>query len=487
MDLKQLSNRFAHKARVFAGTHPIALAWLLGIVYEGYQLSWLRHTKLGDIAPDALVVKLLYVATILIASTALSIVFPLFVVVWRHLKLSWRDARALWLAPVLWMGLEFLQSFIFSIVIYGRFGRIGSFLTFGSPGYFLVETPFVFLSRIGGLWLLSGTAVLLLIGLAQFIFVPKLRLNVLIALGLVVIASQAAWFVWREADGPTQSLAILQIANGKNITELDPSINPALQGLPEKAFDAVLLPEYSHYFEFTPEVDVVTMKRLVRDNSSPVIDSYQERSARPFINYLTYRDADGDILNRQHKWFLAPGGEYLPYFLTVPLRLSGNEKIINDYVYAKQVSSADSPEQPYFVGEVNYGALACSGVVSPEIYRGMTARGAMLLTNSGSLDTLGLSRLYHDQSEVIGRFHAVANARPFAQSARGSYSYAYDHNGQLVMRDDSFTTRALSVNVQTNTKTTLYTLFGDWVGWLSLGVVIGALLFTGPRKLQDKY
>lgn len=484
--MKRLANRLTHTIRAFAYRHPVALAWLLGIAYEAYQLSWLRHTKLGDIAPDALIVKLLYVVTIFIAAAALSIVFPLFVIVWRRLKLSWREARALWLAPVMWMGLEFLQSFIFSIVIYGRFGRIGSFLTFGSPGYYLVETPLVFLSRIGGLWLLSGVVVLLLIGLAQFIFIPKYRLNVLIAFGLVVIASQASWYVWREADGPTQSLAVLQIANGKNITELDPSINPVLGELPEKSFDAVLLPEYSHYFEFTPESDVATMKRLVRYDSSPVIDSYQERSARPFINYLTYRNAEGSILNRQHKWFLAPGGEYLPYFLTVPLRLSGNEKIINDYVYAKQVSSARQPELPYTVGEVSYGALACSGVVSPEIYRGMTARGAMLLTNSGSLDTLGLSRLYHDQSETIGRFHAVANARPFIQSARGSYSYAYDHNGQLVMRDDSFTTRALSANVQTNTKTTPYTLFGDWVAWLSLGVVIGALLFTRHRMSRTK-
>lgn len=484
--MKHLVGHLVLKVKAFARRHPVALAWLIGIVYEGYQLSWLRHTKLGDIAPDAFVVKLLYVATIMIAAAALSIVFPLFVIAWRRLRLSWREARALWLAPVLWMGLEFLQSFIFSIVIYGRFGRIGSFLTFGSPGYYLVETPLVFLSRIGGLWLLSGVVMLLLIGLAQLIFIPKHRLNVLIALGLVIIASQASWYIWQEADGSTQSLAVLQIENGKNITELDPSINPALQGLPEKSFDAVILPEYSHYFEFTRESDVATMKRLVRDDASPVIDSYQERSARPFINYLTYRNAEGSILNRQHKWFLAPGGEYLPYFLTVPLRLSGNEKIINDYVYAKQVSAARQPELPYAVGAVNYGALACSGVVSPEIYRGMTARGAMLLTNSGSLDTLGLSRLYHDQSETIGRFHAVANARPFIQSARGSYSYAYDHNGQLITRDDSFATRAMSVNVQANTKTTLYTLFGDWAGWLSLGVVIGGLLLTQRRVVRGK-
>ena len=139
------------------------------------------------------------------------------------------------------------------------------------------------------------------------------------------------------------------------------------------------------------------------------------------------------------------------------------------------MSSAPSRELAYDTGAVKIGALACSGVVSPEVYRGMASNGATLLTNSGSLDTVGLSPLYHSQTETLGILHAVANARPFVQSARGSYSYAYDINGTLIVKDTSFSTKAMLASVQTNNTTTIYTRFGDWLALLCTFVTITLL------------
>lgn len=479
----QILKRVWARLATFVRNHPVACAWICGIAYEAYQVSWLRNIKLTEVAPDSAAVKVLYYVAVIVMAVFLSTAFPLAVIAWRRLKLSWRDARALWLIPLIWVAAEYTQSLLFSLIIYGEWGRLGSFLTFGSPGYVLVKTPLVFLSRFGGLWILSGVVVLIVVGIAQLIATPKQRLNVAIAFALTIVLAQASWILWRDPHGPTQSLAIVQFANMQNVTSEDTRINTALNALPEQSVDAIILPEYSHYFELNPQADIATTTRLARTPETVVIDSYQERAARPFINYLTYRHTDGTIVNREHKWFLAPGGEYLPYFISVPLKVTGNQKIIDDYNFAKEVSGAHQPERPYRVGEVYYGSLACSGVVSPEIYRGMTTRGATLLSNSGALDALGLSKLYHDQSETMGIFHAVANARPFIQSARGSYSYAYDMNGRVIVRDTSFQTTALSATVQTNDRQTLYTLLGDWMAWISLGI-IGGLLVLGKRRAK---
>ena len=465
--------------RVLAGfirRHPIMSAWMCGIAYEAYHVSWLRTIKLSEVAPDSAVVKLLYVVAVMIMATFLSTAFPMMVLLWRRLKLSWREPRALWIIPTLWIAAEYLQSVLFSIIIYGTWGRIGSFLTFGSPGYFLVKTPFVYLSRLGGLWILSGVCLFFVIGLAQLIWTPRNRLNVGIGLGVLIILTQLSWAFWRTPHGQEQTVALVGLATGMNVRTEDPQINISLGKLPEQSYDAIILPEYSHYFEFRPTVDAEVMSRLARSTDTVVIDSYQDRSARPFINYVTYHRPDGSILDRQHKWFLAPGGEYLPYFLTVPLKLSGNQKIIDAYNFQKEVSGADKPEQPYRIGDVSYGALACAGVISPEIYRGMADRGATLLSNSAALDSIGLSPLYHQQTELMGVLHAVANARPFMQSARGGYIYAYDMDGQSLVRDTSFQTTALTATVQTNDRKTLYTILGDWVAWASIAMVVGSFI-----------
>lgn len=474
--MKPLFLRIGRTVTDFVKRHPVAVAWLCGIAYEAYQISWMRTIKLAEVAPDSGAVKALYYVAIIVMATFLSTAYPLAVILWRRLKLSWREPRALWLIPMLWVAAEYTQSFLFSIITYGRWGRIGSYFSFGSPGYFLVKTPLVYLSRLGGLWILSAVVVFFLVAIAQMIFVPRNRLNGLIGLGIIIVLAQVSWIIWKDPHGPVQTVAAVQLANRQNVTSEDKQIDVSLDQLPAGSFDAIILPEYSHYFEFNPDADTAAISRLAKGPNTLVIDSYQERSARPFINYLAYHRPDGTIIDRQHKWFLAPGGEYLPYFITVPLRLSGNAAVINAYIFSKQVSAADQPEQPHRVGDVSYGALACSGVVSAEIYRGMSARGATILTNSGALDALSLSSLYHDQSEMMGIFHAVANARPFVQSARGSYTYAYDMNGRVIVRDTSFETKALMATVQTNDRKTLYTLWGDWVAWVSLAVVAGCLI-----------
>lgn len=462
----QVAMQAIERIRLWLKAHPIFAAWIVSFCYAAYQMSWLRGTRLTDIAPDVPVVKISFTLVYVLFSFAFSIAPPVAVWAYRKLRVDWKHNQALWLIPTLWVAAEYLQSIFFSLIIAGHFGRIGSHIIIGALGYNLVRTPLVFLSRIGGIWILSGVFVFLCVAILQVIYAPKQRINILLACGILLIVAQATYLLWRQPNGASQDIAIVQIGTNKNLKEHDTAINEQIASLPQHSADIILLPEYSHYFAFTPQEDIDTASKIARTSSSILVDSYQEQSERPYINFVAYRHPNSSLVFRQHKWFLAPGGEYLPYFITGLLKASGNQKVIDTYVQERGVSSASSREQPYDTGAVKIGALACSGVVSPEVYRGMASNGATLLTNSGSLDTVGLSPLYHSQTETLGILHAVANARPFVQSARGSYSYAYDINGTLIAKDTSFSTKAMLASVQTNNTTTIYTRFGDWLALL---------------------
>jgi apolipoprotein N-acyltransferase len=83
---------------------------------------------------------------------------------------------------------------------------------------------------------------------------------------------------------------------------------------------------------------------------------------------------------------------------------------------------------------------------------------------------------YHYQARDMAVLHAVANARPFAQSARGGLSYIIDQNGHYVAQTRERGYDFLEGTIQVNKAKTLYTIWGDWVVWISVSIVLGAWL-----------
>jgi apolipoprotein N-acyltransferase len=83
---------------------------------------------------------------------------------------------------------------------------------------------------------------------------------------------------------------------------------------------------------------------------------------------------------------------------------------------------------------------------------------------------------YHYQARDMAVLHAVANARPFAQSARGGLSYIIDQNGHYVAQTGERGYKFIEGAVQANTTKTFYTVWGDWVVWVSGAIVLGTWL-----------
>ncbi|MBP9827455.1 hypothetical protein KBC99_03185, partial [Candidatus Saccharibacteria bacterium] len=161
--------------------HPYLSAWFVNFCYSAYQMSWMRGTRLTDIAPDVPIVKASFFLVYIIFTLAFSLCLPLVVWLCRRLRINWQEPKALFILPALWIVAEFLQSAFFSLIIYGNYGHIGSYIVIGSLGYNIVQTPLIYLSRLGGLWILTGAVVFFCIAILQLLFVPKARLNILLA------------------------------------------------------------------------------------------------------------------------------------------------------------------------------------------------------------------------------------------------------------------------------------------------------------------
>jgi len=420
-------------------------------------------------------------ATIMVSSFALGYVF--FVWLWRRLKLSF-DGERWWLIPFVWVAAEYLRSVFFSFVSFGPGGRIGAYWSFGNVGYWLVDTPLAFAARWGGLYLLClMVAWLVVAGIKSWL--SKSYKPVSYTVLIIFLLSFSGWLAYRTPTGPERSIAAVQFSNEYSPEAFSTNASDQLGRLPENSVDTIVLPEYSHLWEEKTTNDTAAATRALKSPSGLVIDSTQEKSVSLAHNLITYHAADGSHLFTQQKWFSIPGGEYVPYIYQVILAYAGQEQLLMHFNDQKSINHGEVPEQPFYFNGVYWGGLACSGAIAPDLYRGMADRGATVLTNSASLDTMGLSPLYHEEARGMARLHAIANSRPFIQAARGGLSFIFDNNGKFIDQSQKRGYQLLSGNINANETKTIYTMFGDWVVFMSI-ILIGGVISTKYWKQRQQ-
>lgn len=464
--------------------HPILTAFILGCVYFTWQIGWMFGLRTAEIASPGIALTLVTLSAAIIMISGFASGFAWAAGVGKRLTLHLRGRWGYLVIPAVWVASEYLRSIFFSIIALGPDGRVGPFWTFGSFGYWLVDTPLVYAARWGGLYLLSFIVVAVLVASFQAWRHHQWRPLVLVVAATFLL-SLSGWWFWRTADGPTRTVGAMQYSSSATEEATDqPDPNPTLVSAPPNQLDTLVLPEYSHLWERTPDDDTAAVTHILREPTGLVIDSVQERNNSYGHNIVAFHDATGQTLSTQAKWFAIPGGEYVPYVYQVILAYAGHESLLLNFNDQKSIESGDKLEQPYEFNGVRYGALACSAAIAPELYRGITARGATLLTNSAALDTMGTaSGLYHEESRDMIRLHAVANARPVVQSAKGGYAYLIDHNGQIKASTSGREYKFIQAPLTANSRKTAYTVLGDWIAWGSVLVVL-ILLF---RPLAQRF
>lgn len=450
---------------------------LYGYVYLGLTLNWIYGINTTDLIADTFFAFLFLGLSFLLMVGYLAVGFVLFGYLYRKMRVSTTD-RSILLVPVLWAVCEWFRSVFFSVMAMGSGGSVGPFWNFGSLGFMAGETPLGYASRIAGLY---GTSFLVMLSAIIIYKTWQRRYRYVYLLLVPVLFSAAGWGLYRTSGQGLVAAGTVSVQADVDDGYQD-ALENKLKNMPNSSIDTLVMPEYSYYFVDSGGKD--TGRKLPVDIPL-VIDSRSKRQNERIENMVSYNTSDGSVLQQYQKNFLIPGGEYIPYFYEAILYYSGNHNIIRSFETDKAVRASRSQELPYTHKGVTYGALACSGAIAPELYRGLAHKGAEVLTNSASISTLGVSDAYYGQAEQMSKFIAMANAKPFIQSARGGPSYIMNKDGQVLARatqpDLADITTASITPSQHNT---IYSRFGEWIIWLSIIMVM--VLLVHKQKINKE-
>lgn len=459
--------------------HKVAVLYGVGLVFFGIIVQWMYHIRATDLIADSALRMTFVILSFLLVASSLALGFIVFGWLYFRLPISLKSAKVFVLLPATWVIGEYVRSVLFSIMWLGPGGSVGPHWNFGNLGFAASVTPLVYGSRLLGLFGLS--VVMVIINLSLFMLIKRRFVRTsLICLVAVCVLSLVGYGVYAKSiDSKSIRVAVAHIESGVD-TGYESSLAQSVAQNKDGRVNTFILPEYSHFLE--PEASQglgeqrqIAEKVLGRDSSEGVIITSRAGTGDyEGGNGVVYMRQNGTVLSTQYKRFLIPAGEYVPYAFQVILKLSGNGSVVSAHQTDKTIKASKQSEHYVSVDGVRYGALACSGVIAPEFYRLLAHSGAEVLTNSASLSSMGIDKLYFQQAQQMARFQAVANARPFAQAARGGESYILDKDGAFIAQTNTDTTQYIEAPINSNARRTIYSIVGEWT--LLLAAILVGLL-----------
>jgi apolipoprotein N-acyltransferase len=397
----------------------------------------------------------------------------------------------------LWILIEFLRIYLFSILWAGTGTLVGAHWTFGAVGYILSESPFFLsLAGIGGLYLLSFFLILMNSVFYQLISNIKSRNFNPIAIApllllIILISVVNIYSLNNETPRNDVLVAVIQtnFPSYFNLTTNDHEERSKkhlnlIYSIKKDGFepDLVILPEGSRFFGllsdsdanliFNSEMGIGTNEKLIID-SGPVEHADGERSTS-----LVYLNSKTKERFETRKKLLTPNGEYLPHLSSFLVSsILQKKQWANNF----QVSRGYVTEGDIHLGKIadaKIGALFCSEVMSPILYRDVTNMGANILVNVASHSVFNSSPALRAQVMKASKTRAVENNRYYVQAGDGIESFIIDNRGRIVSSSFDGEGSVLYDNIPSITTNSAYMRFGDWP--LILGLIYMLILLATP-------
>jgi apolipoprotein N-acyltransferase len=454
-----------------------------GMVYFFGTLYWIYHSinHFGG-APffASIVIVLLLCAYLSLFPAFFSMLFSL---TYKKTKLP-----ALFIAPVLWVSIEFVRSyaltgFPWSSVGYTQYrflsliqisditGIYGiSFLIISFNGFIadlllirdkVKEMPLFPLS-----YFMTGAALLLLLTIGIF--------------------GYGFWRLHQDRIGKDLTVSVIQ----GNI-EQDKKWEPVFQ---KEVFDTytrlsqdalkdnpsmIIWPETALPFFFGSDAaNTDLLIQFQKQTGVPLLFGsvlVKKRSEKnmELSNSAVLLDREGNKAAVYDKIHLVPFGEY------VPLRkvLFFVDKLvvgIGDYIPGTQYLQADTE-----VGR--FSTLICYEVIFPGMVRKFFVRGGDFMVTITNDAWFGYTAgPYQHFSMAV--FRAIENRKPVVRAANTGISGFIDSNGRVLMRSGLFDRQVLTDTLKTDTSMTFYTKFGDIFSFFCIVISIILLVNLVPRR-----
>ncbi|MBW2317321.1 MAG: apolipoprotein N-acyltransferase [Deltaproteobacteria bacterium] len=395
-----------------------------------------------------------------------------------------RSPMWVWLAPFLWVGLEYIRATVLSGFPWENLGY---------SQYNLL--PLIQISDMFGVYGLSALIIaanLVLFNIwNDFSEKRTIPWKPIVFLGLLIVGS-LSYGTWRIKQveittkiAPKQTVALIQgnidqskkwveSFQGQTVKRYKDLTGRALKNHP----DIVVWPETALPFYFLD--DQFMTKQVVEfirtTKSHFVIGSPSFRKEKKRVHY--YNSAyllgpAGNVLGKYDKVHLVPYGEYIPFKRFFPFLGKIVESVGNFESGKKgQVLSMNS-------GQV--GILICFEVIFPELARTMTQNGAQFLVNITNDAWFGTSSApYQHLSMAV--FRAIETRRAVARAANTGISAFISPTGRIFSQTPLFKKAICSHSLPLMNQRTFYVSYGYLFARLCaimLFLYVGWCLYTG--------
>ena len=392
-------------------------------------------------------------------------------------------------APVLWVGLDYLRSFLFT----------------GFPwmdlGYGLFSRPLLIQSAdLGGHHLV--TYCIVLINCLLVLVVDRVRSSVRAESGTYCRPAAAACifllfigiysFLRYQSfsdSSETEPQAVVSVIQG-NITQDEKWLTAgkeetvagylalARSAVNNRHVDLMVWPETA--LPFYPQQDPLMGKifDFIRDKNvrlltgAPYFVLKTQKNSGPepidYFNSALLINPSARLAGRYDKQHLVPFGEYVPLRAYLPF--------LEPLVVSVGDFTAGSSYEPLEAGKIRAGVLICFESIFPEIARREAEAGGNLLVNLTNDAWYGRSSAPY-QSFAMSIFRAVETRRCLVRAANTGISGFVEATGEIRVQSQLFKPAALTETVPLLEGETIFTRGGHWFGFFCFCMILPLLLF----------
>ncbi len=449
---------------------------LTGAIYFGGTVYWVvavMKTFGGLATPVAALVAMLLVAYLAFFTGMFALLVAASVRRW--------GISAVWLAPWVWVGGEWVRSWFLSGFPWVMLGTSQASVI-----------PIVQAASVVGVYGLS--AIVALVGTAAAVVaLTKRRGHRLLAGGVVLfVGAIATAGMFRVARGTlTETGEVVRVGLVQGNVEQGQKWNPAFRDailaryldLSRQVIGSgaaiVIWPEAATPFFFNLEGALAApVRRLAMESRTPFLigtDEFEKSagSKGAYYNSAVLVGSDGRSGVAYRKMWLVPFGEYVPFqrllFFVGPLVEAvsdftpGTEPVVFD-VEGRRISVA-----------------ICYESIAPWISRAFVQRGSQLLATITNDAWFGRSSAAFQHFEQ-GAIRAVEEGRYIVRAANTGISGAVDPYGRVIRRTPLFETMAITVDVRLHSERTIYSYLGDVVAWGSAAIMALTVVMLLMRR-----
>ncbi len=390
-------------------------------------------------------------------------------------------------APVLWVALEYLRSFLLTGFPWANLGYSQ-----------YLNLPFIQMADITGPY--GPSFIVLLVNATLFkvlhqwskrtFLLKEVIITVAILLGFLTYGYLKMEAVDRQMiQNPPLKIGLVQ-GNIDQSVKWDESFQKETLKIYEKLSfkvaeekpDLIIWPETAapFFFQDAKEYQSLILDIPKKTNSFLLFGTPSYKVQKGKVNH--YNSAylvspSEELVGKYDKIHLVPFGEFIP-MQDLLFFIGSVGEGIGDFKSGREIFNFELPQG-------KFGVLICFEIIFPDLCRRFVKRGANFLVTITNDAWFGRTSAPY-QHFSMAAFRAVENRVFVARAANTGITGFIDPKGKIVKQGRIFTDEAMNGTIGLSNQKTFYTLYGDIFAWIcsfsSILLLANALFLRPPTR-----